>query len=82
MIRALFSYGRGQSIPTETSVYLAVTLPGELPHDSCDDVCPGSSSMPLATILKYPLQFISLSLFFFFFSLREFGLAMPQNIGN
>lgn len=54
-----------QSIPTGTSVYLAITLPGELYR-----VCPGSSSMPLATILKYPLQFISSIFFFLFLSFR------------
>lgn len=72
-----------QSIPTETSVYLAITLPGELPHDSCDDVCPGSSSMPLATILKYPLQFIS-SIFSFFLLCQRIRLWLAglQNIGN
>lgn len=67
-----------QSIPTGTSVYLAITLPGELYR--CDRVCPGSSSMPLATILKYPLQFIS-SIFFFSFPFLS-ALAGPQNIAD
>lgn len=47
---------RGQSIPTETSVYLAIKPPEEV-ATGCDNVCAGRSSMPLAMVLKYPLQF-------------------------